>query len=77
MGQYEFLYFLCGVCLLLWLLTKRLFWSAVFGIGGLYATFYTLSSIIHFQIWAAVGMFLVAGFCWLSLYALFESVGAQ
>ena len=40
----------------LWLMSKRWFWIASFGIAGLSAGFAALASIIHFQILAAVGL---------------------
>lgn len=42
---------------LLWIMTFRLFWLAVFGIAGLASLFAMLASIIHFQILGALLFF--------------------
>lgn len=47
----------------LYLITRKWFWLLDFGIGALASTFAVLASIIHFQIFIALGFFFLAGIC--------------
>ena len=56
---------------LIYLMTKRWFWLAAFGLGALASAFSCLASIIHFQIFGAVLFFLLAaGLAWATLWVL-------
>ena len=59
--EYQYLPIL-GVILLLglWLLTQRWFWFIALGLSALASAFACIASIIHFQILAAVGFFVLA-----------------
>ncbi len=52
-----------GVLALL-LLTQRWFWVLAFGFGGLAACFAMVASVIHFQIFAAMGFFILMLILW-------------
>lgn len=59
--EYLYLLILGGILLLgLWLLTQRWFWFIVLGLSALASVFACIASIIHFQILAAVGYFVLA-----------------
>ena len=58
------LLWLIGAAMLLWLVSRRWFWIAATGIGGLAAGFTTLACIFHFQIMGALGAFLLMGVSW-------------
>lgn len=46
------------------IVTRRWFWVAVFFFSGLAALFAMVASVIHFQILAAVGFFVLMVVCW-------------
>jgi len=46
------------------LMTRRWFWVLAFFVAGLASAFTVLASIIHFQIFAAVGFFFLTIICW-------------
>ena len=48
----------------LFLITQRWFWVLVFFFSGLASLFAMIASIIHFQILAAIGFFVLMGICW-------------
>ncbi len=50
--------------ILLFLLTRHWFWLLTFGLGGLAACFAMIASIIHFQILAARGFFILMFILW-------------
>lgn len=47
----------------IYLMTRKWFWIAAFGIGALASAFATLASIVHFQILGALGFFFLAAIC--------------
>ena len=56
--------------LCLWLITRWWFWLIITGIAGLAAFFATIASVIHFQIFGALGFCFIAIichglFCWI------------
>lgn len=59
--------------LALWLLTQRWFWLLTFFTGGLASCFAMLASIIHFQIFGAVGFFFLMMICWLIMAAIADA----
>ena len=58
---------------LIFLITRRWFWCLVFLLGGLASCFTMIACIIHFQILAAVGFFVLMGICWGILGAIADS----
>ncbi|WIO73373.1 hypothetical protein QP938_08670 [Porticoccaceae bacterium LTM1] len=50
--------------LALWLIQQRWLWLMVLGLGGLASCFAMLASIIHFQILAALGLFVLMVVLW-------------
>ena len=58
------------VLLAIFLLTRRWFWQAVFFFAGLAAFFSMLASIVHFQILAAIGFFILWWLLWAMLGAI-------
>jgi len=48
-----------GVILIVFLTTRKWFWVIAFGFGGLASLFSMIASIIHFQILAALGFFIL------------------
>jgi hypothetical protein len=56
-----YLLILGGILLLgLFLLTQRWFWLIALGLSALASAFACIASIIHFEIFAAVGYFILA-----------------
>lgn len=52
------------------LITQRWFWILVFFFAGLASLFAMIASIIHFQILAALGFFVLMGIC----YGIFGAI---
>jgi len=59
--------------LALFLLTRRWFWLLVFSLGGLAACFAMIASVIHFQIFAALGFFIMMSILWSISAAICDS----
>lgn len=57
----------------IFLLFQRWFWWLVFGIGGLASCFSMIACIIHFQILAAVGFYILMTILWALAGAIAES----
>jgi hypothetical protein len=49
------------------LMTRKWFWLILFSLGALASLFTCIASIIHFQILAAVGFFILAVILYLSM----------
>ena len=60
------------VALCIYLMTKRWFWIVVLFFSGLASLFAMIASIIHFQILAALGFFVLMGIFWGILSVILE-----
>lgn len=58
MESYQIWMLVAGV-ILLWLVCQRWFWLLILGLGALASAFSVLTSIIHFQIFSAIGFFIL------------------
>ena len=56
--------------LLLFLMTQRPFWIVALFFTGLAAAFTMLAYIVEFQILFAMGLFVIAAFCWRVLWVI-------
>lgn len=54
------------------LLMQRWFWCLLFFFSGLAALFAMIASVIHFQILAAVGLFVIMAVCFGVFTVIFE-----
>lgn len=50
--------------ILFFLMLQRWFWCLVFGLGGLASCFSMIACIIHFQILAAIGFYILMSILW-------------
>lgn len=57
---------------IIWALSYRITWVIAIGLGALASTFACLASIIHFQILAAVGLFVLASILWIIQLSIIE-----
>lgn len=54
------------------LITQRWFWILVFGLSALASGFTVIASVIHFQIFAAVGFTVLTFILWVITVAIME-----
>jgi hypothetical protein len=68
--------FIIGLCIAgligLWLMTQKWAWVIALFLGATASGFACLASIIHFQILAALGFFLLSGLLWIIFSAIVE-----
>lgn len=69
-------YLIVGILFLLfeWLFCQRLFWESVLAVSTLASAFACIASIIHFQIFAAIG-FLILLIILFIIIALLPEIG--